>query len=339
MEIERKWKIDRFPDKKADREAEMWQGYLSLYPEVRIRKTRKGDEYTYRLGVKSEGSLCRTEVEPYITEEDYEALCAMLEKPPVHKEWRGYELPGGLLLEVSCVDGGEPTSFMYAEVEFPDVETAERFIAPDYLGPEMTGNNGFRMKQYWAHRLDRNAPFVLASASPRRRELLTQVGLEFEVITSDADETLEKGTAPADAVLLLSERKADAVVPQAGGRVVIAADTVVALDGEIFGKPADSDDAKRMLKALSGRTHSVFTGVCVVFPDGRKERFYEETKVTFVPLTEEMTEEYIATGEPFGKAGAYAIQGRGARLVNRIEGDYANVVGLPVRRVMEAIGR
>ena len=337
MEIERKWRIDRFPDLEEERSAEMWQGYLSLSPEVRIRKTFRNGGWSYRLAIKGEGSLCRVEVEPHITQEDYEALEGMLEKPPVHKEWRGYRLPTGQLLEVSQVDGGEPTSFMYAEVEFDSVEEAESFVAPDFLGEEMTGNNGFRMKHYWAHRLDRNAPLVLASASPRRSELLKQVGLQFEVITSEADETLPDGIDPESAVLALSERKADAVMPKAGGRTLIAADTVVALDGEIFGKPKDASDAERMLKKLSGRTHSVFTGVCIIFSDGRKERFAVETKVTFDTLSEEKISAYIESGEPMGKAGAYAIQGRGASLVTGIEGDYANVVGLPVQRVVAAL--
>lgn len=337
MEIERKWKIDKFPDLPAARRAEMWQGYLSLKPEVRIRRTVGEEGETFRLAVKSEGTLCREEVEPYITKEEFESLCAMLKKPLVHKEWRGYDLGNGLLLEVSCVDGGEPTSFMYAEVEFPDEESANAFIAPDFLGQEMTQQTGFRMKNYWNDKVYYNAPYVLASSSPRRRELLHQVGIKFEIISPDADEALPDGIAPDKAVELLSERKAEAAKTSARGRVLIAADTVVAKDGIIYGKPADADDAFRMLSELSGNTHEVYTGVCVLFPDGDKECFSVCTEVTFAPVTDEEIRGYIASKEPFGKAGSYAIQGLGAQFVKGINGDYANVVGLPVQALCDVL--
>lgn len=337
MEIERKWRIDKFPDLPVARRAEMWQGYLSLKPEVRIRRTVGEEGETFRLGVKSEGTLCREEVEPYITKEEFEALCTMLKKPLVHKEWRGYDLGNGLLLEVSCVDGGEPTSFMYAEVEFPDEESANAFTAPDFLGQEMTQQTGFRMKNYWNDKVYYNAPYVLASSSPRRRELLHQVGIKFEIVSPDADETLPEGIAPDKAVELLSERKAEAARDSARGRVLIAADTVVAKDGIIYGKPADADDAFRMLSELSGNTHQVYTGVCVLFPDGGKECFSVSTEVTFAKMSDEEIRGYIDSGEPFGKAGSYAIQGLGAQFVKGINGDYANVVGLPVQALCNVL--
>lgn len=337
MEIERKWRIDRFPDLPVSRWAEIWQGYLSLEPEVRIRKTVSENGESYRLAVKGEGTLSREEVEPYITGEDFEALCGMLKKPLVHKEWKGYDLGGGLLLEVSLVDGGEPTSFMYAEVEFPSVESAEKFTLPDFLGEEMTNQTGFRMKHYWNEKENHNAPYVLASSSPRRRELLRQVGLRFEILSPDADETLPENIAPDKAVRLLSERKAAAVSAVAENRVIIAADTVVAKDGIIYGKPADENDAFRMLRELSGCTHEVYTGVYVIFPDGSRECFSVRTEVTFTDMTDSEISGYIASGEPFGKAGSYAIQGLGAQFVSGIKGDYANVVGLPVQKLCEIL--
>lgn len=337
MEIERKWRIDKFPDLPVSRWAEVWQGYLSLDPEVRIRRTVSEKGETFRLAVKGNGTLSREEVEPYITKEEFEALCGMLKKPLVHKEWKGYDLGGGLLLEVSLVDGGEPTSFMYAEVEFPDEESANAFVAPDFLGEEMTYQTGFRMKNYWNDKVYYNAPYVLASSSPRRRELLHQVGLKFEIVSPDADETLPDGIAPDKAVELLSERKAEAARDSARGRVLISADTVVAKDGVIYGKPADSKDAFRMLSELSGNTHEVYTGVCVLFPDGDKECFSVCTKVAFAEMSEDEIKSYIASGEPFGKAGSYAIQGLGAQFVTGINGDYANVVGLPVQKLCEVL--
>ncbi len=337
MEIERKWKIERFPDLPVSRWAEIWQGYLSLDPEVRIRRTLSKKGESYRLAVKGNGTLSREEVEPYISKEDFDSLCGMLKKPLVHKEWKGYDLGEGLLLEVSLVDGGEPTSFMYAEVEFPDEESANAFVAPDFLGEEMTYQTGFRMKNYWNDKVYYNAPYVLASSSPRRRELLHQVGLKFEIVSPDADETLPEGISPDKAVELLSERKAEAAKKSARGRVLIAADTVVAKDGVIYGKPSDEEDAFRMLSELSGNTHEVFTGVCVLFPDGEKECFSVGTKVTFASMSDEEIRGYIASGEPFGKAGSYAIQGLGAQFVKGINGDYTNVVGLPVQALCEVL--
>lgn len=172
---------------------------------------------------------------------------------------------------------------------------------------------------------------ILASASPRRRELLERMGVEkFSVISPDADETMEEGLPPAEQVERLSRLKAEAVAAEADtDALIIAADTVVALEGTILGKPADEEDAFRMLSALSGVRHQVYTGVTVRQNDRVLTR-HEVTSVDFRALESEEVELYIATGECMDKAGAYGIQGYGALLVEGINGDYYNVMGLPV---------
>lgn len=172
---------------------------------------------------------------------------------------------------------------------------------------------------------------VLASQSPRRRMLLEQMGVEgFHIVSPGVDEKVEGNPPPGQMVEALSRRKAAAVISRLGeGALVIAADTVVALNGAVLGKPRDSEAAFAMLSLLSGRKHHVYTGVTV----GRGERtvtWYEVTGVTFRPLDEAEIQGYIATGEPMDKAGAYGIQGLGALVVSSIEGDYYNVMGLPV---------
>lgn len=175
---------------------------------------------------------------------------------------------------------------------------------------------------------------ILASQSPRRRELLAQMGVpQFEVVPALGEEIASPGLSPAQLVEVLSRQKAEEVAVQAGpDDVVIAADTVVAVDGAVLGKPRDPADAARMLSLLSGRAHTVYTGVTV-----RRGTFsrtaHEATQVRFRPLTQSEISAYIATGEPMDKAGAYGIQGYGALLVERIEGDYFNVMGLPVCRL------
>ena len=187
--------------------------------------------------------------------------------------------------------------------------------------------------------------FILASASPRRKELLEQIGMEFEVRVSEAEE-VTNATEPAEYVMELSFLKAEDVAGKipvmydARGInqefVVIGSDTVVAAEGEILGKPKDKDDARRMITMLSGKTHQVYTGVTLmIFKDERmhRETFYEKTDVTFYEMTGEQIEEYINTTEPYDKAGAYAIQGLCSAYIKGINGDYASVVGLPVSRI------
>lgn len=183
-----------------------------------------------------------------------------------------------------------------------------------------------------------NTELILASASPRRREILTTLGIPHRVLVSDADETLPAGIAPADAVERLAARKAAAVAPLcAPDDIILAADTVVAVDGDILGKPRDEADAAAMLRRLSGRAHVVYTGVALR-RGGRELIAHEATAVHFAPLTDDDIAAYLATGEPMDKAGAYAIQGRAARFIEGIEGDYFNVVGLPARRVVLMLG-
>lgn len=175
---------------------------------------------------------------------------------------------------------------------------------------------------------------ILASNSPRRRELLAQIGIrDFQILSPDVDETVEPGLSPARMVETLSLRKARAAAGRAGAEdLIIAADTVVALDGRVLGKPRDQGEAFAMLSALSGREHRVYTGVTVL-RGGQAATEHEETAVAFRALTPEEIRDYIATGEPMDKAGAYGIQGVGALLVQGIRGDYCNVVGLPLFRL------
>lgn len=172
--------------------------------------------------------------------------------------------------------------------------------------------------------------WILASASPRRKELLGEVLEKFEILPAKGEENAPVGVTPATLVCALARQKAEEVfsLPASRGKAVLGADTVVALNGEILGKPKDETDAERMLSALSGRAHEVYTGVCVMFPDGETRVEADCTKVYFLPLSKAKIQEYIATGSPMDKAGAYGIQDGG--LVERIEGSFSNVVGLPV---------
>ena len=218
---------------------------------------------------------------------------------------------------------------------------------------------------------------VLASASPRRRELLSQIGLDFEIVVSNVEEVVTS-TVPCEVVEELSVQKAENVLAlmlemqgqaaleemdvetwdkqQSRSVLVIGADTIVACDGQILGKPKDAEDAKRMLRMLQGREHEVYTGVTVLYINAaegmpvthafyeairqnqiQQRTFHETTKVFFCPMSEEEIEVYVATGDPLDKAGAYGIQGICARYIQGIEGDYNNVVGLPVGRLYQEI--
>ena len=196
---------------------------------------------------------------------------------------------------------------------------------------------------------------ILASQSPRRKELLEQIGLEFEICPAKGEEIITK-SIPEEVVMELSKQKAEEVsamvssytmehkdITTPSDILVIGADTVVAYDGKILGKPVDEADAKRMLSMLSGNTHSVFTGVTLVLIDksGRAGElvFYEKTDVKMHKMTEQEIDRYIATGEPMDKAGSYGIQGKCAIYIEKIDGDYNNVVGLPITRIYQELKR
>ena len=218
-----------------------------------------------------------------------------------------------------------------------------------------------------------NKKIILASASPRRRELLTQIGLDFDIVVSETEEKITS-TEPAKVVEELSAQKAEAVweklcstaasqgsvtnaerldegsevfeSEQTSGEttmtdtLVLGADTVVACDGKILGKPADTEAAAAMLTMLQGRGHEVYTGVTILYEENGERKtltFHEKTTVHFYPMTDAQIREYVATGDPMDKAGAYGIQGFCARYIRGIEGDYNNVVGLPVGRVYQEL--
>jgi nucleoside triphosphate pyrophosphatase len=180
---------------------------------------------------------------------------------------------------------------------------------------------------------------ILASASVRRAEILHDAGLFFTVLSSAVDETPIAGESPAELVQRLAGAKAELVSARAvGPAIVIAADTEVVLDGHVMGKPRTSEDARQMITKLSGRTHSVLTGVTIVrLPDAERRSFVETTHVHFSQIPKEEIARYLATGEPFDKAGSYAIQGRAGRYVPRIEGCYFNIVGLPLARLCQEL--
>lgn len=182
---------------------------------------------------------------------------------------------------------------------------------------------------------------ILASASPSRKMLLEQAGLDFEVVVSGVDETVPPDYTPAQTVEALARRKGQAVQALRPEAPIIAADSVVSIDGLILGKPKDDEAAKATLRRLSGRTHELITGVCLLI-NGRMDLFHQVTQVTFYPLTEEEIAEYVDLGESRGRAGAYGIEGIGVVLVQSIQGDYPNIVGLPVaetiRRLHKLLG-
>ena len=181
--------------------------------------------------------------------------------------------------------------------------------------------------------------FLLASASPRRRELLRNAGFDFDVQPSHVVEEIQQGEPPEEFARRAAREKAMQVAASCpAGSIVLGADTVVVIDGETLGKPSGRQDATRMLRLLSGRTHQVHTGICLVRAPGEIEALkHETTFVTFRELDEEEIRSYVETGEPLDKAGAYAVQGLASRFVTRISGCYFNVVGLPVALVYETL--
>jgi len=180
---------------------------------------------------------------------------------------------------------------------------------------------------------------ILASASPRRAQILRDAGISFSVLSSAVDETPYAGETPHQMVQRLANAKAELVSARAvGPAILLAADTVVVVDGQVLGKPRSTDDARRMLQLFSGRTHSVVTGVSLIrLPEMDRRQFVETTLVTFTTLSRDEISRYLATEEPFDKAGAYAIQGYAGRYIPRIEGCYFNVVGLPLARLVSTL--
>ena len=184
------------------------------------------------------------------------------------------------------------------------------------------------------HRIER---IVLASASPRRAELLRAAGIDFEVQTADVDEAIARGESPNEYVSRLAEAKARLVYERDVRRIVLAADTAVVVDADVLGKPLDENDASRMLRRLSGRTHEVLTAISVFHPGQIVDTRVDTTAVEFAPLSDADIDWYVSSGEPMDKAGAYAVQGLASRFVTRIEGSYSNVVGLPVALVYQML--
>jgi len=183
-------------------------------------------------------------------------------------------------------------------------------------------------------------PIILASSSPRRRELLHALGLPFQVLTSDVDETTDPNRTPDEIVTELALRKAREIARKTDEGIVIGADTIVVLEQTVLGKPRDEADAFRMLSNLQGREHTVFSGVAVIdAASGREEVTFRSTRVRMRSMSEAEIRAYIATGEPMDKAGSYAIQGFGATLVEGIVGDYFTVVGLPLHATAELLAR
>lgn len=177
---------------------------------------------------------------------------------------------------------------------------------------------------------------LLASASPSRKMLLERAGLAFKVLVSGVDETVPNDFTPAQTVECLAQRKGEAVFALRPDCAVIAADSVVVIDDIILGKPKDDDDAKATLRRLSGRTHEIYTGVCLLAGE-KKEVFHNVTQVQFYPLSDEEIAEYVAMGESRGRAGSYGIEGLGVTLVQSIVGDYSNIVGLPVAETLRRL--
>ena len=179
-------------------------------------------------------------------------------------------------------------------------------------------------------------PLILASVSPRRAELLRQLGLKFEVVPSDAAEMFDEQLSPRELCQLNAHRKARAVAKKIPDALVLGADTLVFLGREIFGKPRDLDEAKQMLAKLQGRTHQVVTGVCLMHLRAHREKIFAAgTDVTFHPLDAEQIQEYLSQVNPLDKAGAYAIQEHGEKIIVRVEGLYSNVVGFPVETFLK----
>ncbi len=177
---------------------------------------------------------------------------------------------------------------------------------------------------------------ILASQSPRRRDLLSMLGLDFTIITADIDETMDENLSIEDAVAEVCRRKAEAIAKDHPDDTVISADTIVVVDDVVLGKPQDAEDAKKMLRSLSGRSHTVMTAFCV-WQKGKAQTHVEKTHLRFKPLSEGEISAYVATGSPLDKAGAYGIQDQAAIFVEAMDGDYYNVMGLPLCSLVKVL--
>lgn len=186
--------------------------------------------------------------------------------------------------------------------------------------------------------LKTDKPIVLASGSPSRKMLLERAGVDFEVVVSGVNENVPENFTPAQTVECLAKRKGEAVFALRPEAAVIAADSVIVIDGDILGKPKDNEEARATLHRLSGRNHHVYTGVCIMVGN-HCEVFHQATELQFYSLTDEEIDEYVATGEPMGRAGSYGIEGIGVMLVQSICGDYSNIVGLPVAETLRRLKR
>lgn len=275
-------------------------------------------EELQRHGISCDGKRARL-----MTREDYDRFDILI------------GMDGGNVNRMEAIAGGDPKNKIHRLL---DVSGDCRDVAdPWYTGDfQTTWNDISAGCTALADLLTFEGELVLASASPRRRELLHQVGIRTVVDPSDGDEWSQEKD-PGRYVVELARCKVLDVADRHGDQWVLGSDTVVTLDGKILGKPADEEDAIKMLRELSGRTHKVFTGVSILRMDrGRvlyEKTFSQSTDVTFYELSDELIDRYVSSGEPFDKAGAYGIQGRGAVLVKEIRGDYNTVVGLPVAEV------
>ncbi len=173
---------------------------------------------------------------------------------------------------------------------------------------------------------------ILASSSPRRHELMHLLGIDFEVVASDAEEVINNDLSPIDVAMRLAETKALAVAKENPDKVVLGCDTIVVINNDILGKPKDAEDALTMLSTLSGQLHQVITG-CAIVINNETHFVYDQALVRFKKLSDQEKQDYIETGEPFGKAGAYAIQGFAAKFIEYIEGDYYSIMGLPISKL------
>ena len=248
----------------------------------------------------------------------------------------------GAMMNVELVNDGPVTLMLDSREQETEAVAAGDSGKPPLTNVASANSPAVRFHARWAiadaDSPLRKEPLILASESERRRDLLREIGIPFEVVPSEADEANGLPEDPTQFVELLAERKARAVASRRTRGLVLGADTIVVREGRIYGKPVDRNDAARMLTELAGREHLVYTGVCVMDAAGGSAHVRTVvTRVRLHDLTKDEIQRYVESGEPMGKAGAYAIQGRGRLLVAGIDGDYSNVVGLPLGATLDLI--